>query len=429
MIYLPIVVRIRALACGPLLIFGAFILLPSDQNGGLYNMRNMAVAIDFGTSKIVTFIAESGSYHRCDIIGAGTVAYDGFLDGYWNAPDEMVDQAIRNAIAAAEAQAHRQVRDVFIGVPGEFCRVYAIEASVTLQGADPRVTLHDVERVFAQATEEIQPIRGVIIHRSPAWFTVDEGKKTMEPIGMKGSTLKAMVSFVVADEFFLSDLSRRIQAMGISLNGFFSSSVGQALLFLPPEERDRIAVLIDVGYLSTEVMAVEGDALIFQKVIAIGGGHITADLAFGLEVNMSAAEQFKRSYSFQISGADIGEQRPTPGQPTREEIARVLEPRVDELSEFIRDCLDHCGVRLDNWSNIYLTGGGLAMMTGGRSYLSAQLGRTVRAPSAKAAKFNSPIYSSALGLIDLVFGSLESQEEAQTPLAKLSGFFRKIVKG
>ncbi len=392
-------------------------------------MKNMAVAIDFGTSKIVTFIAESGSYHRCDIIGAGTVQYEGFLDGYWNAADELVDRAILDSITAAEAQAHRHARDVYVGVPGEFCRVYAIEATVTLQGADPRVTMQDVERAFQQATEELQPIRGVIIHRSPAWFTVDDGKKTMEPIGLKGSTLRALVSFVVADEFFLTDVSSRLQRKGYILNGFFSSSVGQSMLFLPPEERDRVSVLIDVGYLSTEIMVVEGDALIFQKVIAIGGGHIAADLAFGLETSMTTAEQLKRAYSFQASGADILEPRTTPGQPTREEIARVLEPRVDELCEYIREGLDHCGAHLDNWSTIYLTGGGLAMMPGGRSYLSTQLGRTVRAPSSKAAKFNSPIYSSALGLIDLVFGSLESQDEAQTPLNKVSGFFRKIVKG
>lgn len=392
-------------------------------------MKNMAVAIDFGTSKIVTFIAESGSYHRCDIIGAGTIAYDGFADGYWNAASELVDQAIRNSIAAAEAQAHRHVRDVYVGVPGEFCRVYAIEAQVQLQGADPRVTAHDVERVFAQATEDIQPIRGVIIHRSPAWFTVDEGKKTMEPLGMKGSTLRSMVSFIVADEFFLSDITRRVQSMGLALNGFFSSSVGQALLFLPPEERDRVAVLIDVGYLSTEIMAVEGDALIFQKVIPVGGGHITADLAYGLETNMATAEQIKRSYAFQVAGAGVVTEQPQPGEPTHEDVARVLEPRVDELSEMIKDCLDHCGVRMDSWSNIYLTGGGVAMMSGGRQYLSTQLGRTVRAPAAKAAKFNSPAYSSALGLIDLVFGSLEAQEESQGMLAKASTFFRKVIKG
>ncbi len=390
-------------------------------------MKNLAVAIDFGTSKIVTFIAESGSYHRCDIIGAGTVSYDGFIDGYWNAAD-LVDQAIRNSIAAAEAQAHRHVREVYIGVPGEFCRVYAIEAQVQLQGADPRVTARDIERVFQQATEEIQPLRGVIIHRSPAWFTVDEGKKTMEPMGMKGSVLRAMVSFIVADEFFLSDITQRIQQTGLVLSGFFSSSVGQALLFLPPEERDRVAVLIDVGFLSTEIMAVEGDALIFQKVLQIGGGHITADLASGLETNMATAEQLKRSYQFQVTGTTPPDHA-RGGEPSHDEVARVLEPRVDELSEMIKDCLEHCGVRMDNWSNVYLTGGGLVLMAGGRQYLSTQLGRTVRALPTKAAKFNSPIYSSALGLIDLVFGSLEAQEEGQGVLAKASTFLRKVVKG
>ena len=391
-------------------------------------MKEMAVAIDFGTRKIVAFIAESGSYHRCDIIGAGTVEYEGFIDGRWNAPDDLVEQAIRNAIAEAEAQANRHIRDIFVGVPGGFSRVYVIEVQVALQGADPRVTSADVDRIFRQATEDIQPLRGVIIHRYPAWFKVDEGTKTMEPIGMKGSTLHAMVSFVVADEFFVSDLSRRIQGMGLTLTGFYSSSVGQALLFLPPEERDRVAVLVDIGYLSTEVMAVEGDALIFQKVIDIGGGHITADLAFGLEVNMDEAEQIKRSYSFQDLEGEAPE-REHEGRFSHEKIATVLEPRVDELAEMIKECIDHCGVRIDGWSNIYLTGGGLSQMVGGRAYLSERLGRTVRALPTKAAKFNSPGYSSALGLIDLVFGTLEAQEASMGLFARISAFFRRVVKG
>ena len=138
----------------------------------------------------------------------------------------------------------------------------------------------------------------------------------------------------------------------------------------------------------------------------------------------------KKTYSFQPSGSEIaGEQKHLVSMPSREDITRVLEPRVDELSEYIRECLDHCGVWLDNWSNIYLTGGGLALMAGGRSYLSAQLGRPVRTLSAKAAKFNSPIYTSALGLIDLVFGSMESQGEGYSAISRVSSFFRRVVRG
>lgn len=389
-------------------------------------MKKTAAVVDFGTSKIVTLVAESGSYHRCDIIGAGTVPYDGFMDGEWNAP-ALVSQAIQDSIAEAEAQSHRRIREVYVGVPGEFSRVYVIETQVQLQGADPRVTPADVERVFIQATEEVQPLRGAIIHRSPAWFMVDEGKKTMEPVDMKGSTLRAMVSFIVADQFFLNDVSNRMAQLGLTVKGFYSTPMGEALLFLTPEDRDRTAVLVDVGYLSTEVMTVEGDALIFHKVLPVGGAHITLDLVTGLEAPMAQCEQIKRGYVFNTSGEDKQEAAEGGEAFTHEQVARVLEPRVDEIAEMIQDCIDHSGVRLGSWSNIYLTGGGIAPMNGGRVYLSNQLGRAVRQPAAKTAKLNSPIYSSALGLVDLVFETLESSEEENSLLGKASSFFQKLL--
>jgi cell division protein FtsA len=376
-------------------------------------MKSMAAAIDFGTSKVVTLVAESSGYHRCDIIGAGVASYDGFTDGYWNVP-EKVDETIMKSIRAAETQSHRRVREIHVGVPGEFCRVYVTEIQLQLQGLDPHVTPQDIERIFQMADEEIQPVRGVMIHRSPAWFIVDEGKKTMEPVGLKGSVLRALVSFVVTDEFFLKDIRRRMERMNLEVSGFFSSPMGEALLFLPQEDRDRTSILIDVGYLSCEVMAVEGDALIFHKVLPLGGAHVTVDLTYGLELPMAMAEQVKRGYSFGNSSGDTIEAVSDSGHPqsfAREDVARVLEPRVDEIAEMVRDCLEHSGVRLGSWSNIYLTGGGIAMMRGGREYLSRQLERPVRAPAPKAAKLNSPIYSSALGLIDLVFETIEQQEE------------------
>lgn len=390
-------------------------------------MKTMAAAIDFGTSKVVTLVAESGGYHRCDIIGAGQVPYDGYTDGYWNTP-EKVSEAIQASIQEAENQSHRRITEIHVGVPGEFCRVYVIESTLQLQGVDPHVTPADVDRIFAIADENLQPVRGIIIHRSPAWFTVDDGKKTMEPVGMKGSTLKTLVSFVVADEFFLNDINRRMQALGVEVAGFFSLPMGESLLFLPPEDRDRTAVLLDVGYLNTEIMAVEGDALVYHKVIPIGGAHITVDLTYGLEVSMAVAEQIKRNYIFGMPGGDNIEAMLDNGRTEsfeRDAVARVLEPRVDEIADEIRKNLDESGVRLGSWSNVYLTGGGLALMRGGREYLASQLKRPVRAPSPKAAKLNSPIYSSSLGLMDLVFETIEQQTEKSGLFDRVKGFFKK----
>ena len=410
-------------ACGRLA--GGFICLPKRTGGVI--VKTMAAAIDFGTSKVVTLVAESGGYHRCDIIGAGQVPYDGYTDGYWNTP-EKVSEAIQASIQEAENQSHRRITEIHVGVPGEFCRVYVIESTLQLQGVDPHVTPADVDRIFAIADENLQPVRGIIIHRSPAWFTVDDGKKTMEPVGMKGSTLKTLVSFVVADEFFLNDINRRMQALGVEVAGFFSLPMGESLLFLPPEDRARTAVLLDVGYLNTEIMAVEGDALVYHKVIPIGGAHITVDLTYGLEVPMAVAEQIKRNYIFGMPGGDNIEAMLDNGRTEsfeRDAVARVLEPRVDEIADEIRKNLDESGVRLGSWSNVYLTGGGLALMRGGREYLASQLKRPVRAPSPKAAKLNSPIYSSSLGLMDLVFETIEQQTEKSGLFDRVKGFFKK----
>ncbi|MBR5232053.1 MAG: hypothetical protein IKW00_07385 [Clostridia bacterium] len=368
-------------------------------------MKNTLTAIDFGTSKIVALVAETSGRQRCDIIGAGTAEYSGFADGQWNEP-ELLNEKLFEAIKKAEEQAHTHIREVNVGVPGEFSRVYTVETAVKLQGADPHVSVRDIENLFRQATDELGAVRGVIIHRSPAWFMVDDSKKTLEPMGMRGGELRACVSFVVADQFFLDDVSERFRAMNITVNSFFSTPTGQAMLFISDEERDRTAILIDIGYLSTEVMAVEGDALIFHKVIPMGGANMAVDLAYGLKVKLRSAEDIKRKYVFGVAAGDdtfTGADRDdVPKTFTREEVAEVLEPRVEEISEAIHDAIKSSGVRLSNWSVAYLTGGGLAINRGGRDFLSAKLDRPVRELPRKTGRLSSPTYSSALGLLDLI---------------------------
>ena len=391
-------------------------------------MKTTVAAMDFGTSKIVALVAETSGRQRCDIIGAGIATYDGFLEGQWNAPD-LLNDAIAAAVREAEEQSHARIREVNVGVPGDFSSVRTVEVKVELQGADPRVTERDINELFNRATNELGEVRGSVIHRSPAWFIVDDGKKTLEPMGMHGYELRAMVSFVIADQFFLEDITERFRSLGITVNGCFSTPTGQAMLFVPDEERDRTAILVDMGYLTTEVMAVEGDALTFLKVLPMGGGHIAADLAYGLEITLPAAEQIKRAYVYGLSAGQAsfegvnkdGESKTF----SREEVEKVLEPRAEEICEAVRDAIKESGVKLSNWSPIYLTGGGLAINRGGRDFLAAKLEKPVRELPRKAVKLSSPAYSSARGLLDLIIDTAASAHAA----GGMGSFFRSLFGG
>ena len=220
-------------------------------------MKTTVATIDFGTSKIVTLVAENSGSQRCDIVAAGIAKYDGYLDEGWNNPQDL-DTAIRQSLADAEEQSGVKIRDIIVGVPGAFTRVYATKVTVPLKGTDPRVSSQDVKTAFNKAAESLEEIPGVVIHSSPAWFMVDSSKKTLEPVGMKGREMTAYISFVVGNRYFIDDVNTRMAELGVQVAGFFSTTAGEGMLYLDEQARDHTSVLIDMGYLNTEIIGMEG---------------------------------------------------------------------------------------------------------------------------------------------------------------------------
>ena len=397
-------------------------------------MKTTVAAIDFGTSKIVTLVAENSSSQRCDIVGAGVAPYDGYMEGTWNDPSKL-DEAIRKSIEEAEKQSGHKIRELNVGVPGAFTRVYPTKARIDIKGTDPAVSPADVKALFRAARDNLANLPGVSIHATPAWFMVSEGKKTLEPVGLKGRELRAMISFVVANQFFVDEINNRLLNLGITAAGFYSTSAGEAMLYLPDEDRDRTAVLLDVGYLNTEVMVVEGDALIFRHTIDIGGGNIAADLSIGLDIPLKDAENIKRQYVYGLAAPNTvydvpGVDGQKPLSFPREQVAEIIEARVDEIAEEIIRAIDESGIKLGNWSNIYLTGGGLSFNRGGKDYLSGKLEKPVRDTPKRTTKLNSHAFSSALGLMDLIIDTIEHQHQpASGFFGKIKSFFRSLLGG
>lgn len=398
-------------------------------------MKTTVAAIDFGTSKIVTLVAENSGSHRCDIVGVSNTAYDGYLPEGWNNVAEL-DEKILASIKDVETQSGRKIQEINVGVPAAFTKVYPVEVHISLSGADPRVTSADVRRAFKAAEEKLGNIMGVVVHSSPAWFSVDDGKKTLEPVDLKGRDLGAYVSFVVADRFFIEEVNARLNRLGYRVSGFYSTAAGEAMLFLPEEDRDRTCMLIDVGYLSTDVMTAEGDALTFLHTIDIGGGLIAADLAETLDIPMPLAEErIKRRYTFGIDAPDQTFDLPAEGDMpacsfTRQQVTDIITSRVDKLVTEIQAALANAGIKLGDWSNIYFTGSGLGRNQGGKDYLAARMGRPVRDVPKRTNYLNEPSYSSSLGLLELIIDTIElsNQQSAGKPGA-LKDFFRGLLGG
>jgi len=240
---------------------------------------------------------------------------------------------------------------------------------------------------------------------------------------------------VYASPYFVDEITNRLKLVGYEAEhlSFYSTAAGECMLYLPDEDRDHTSVLIDVGYLNTDVMIVEGDALLYHDVIEIGGGNIAADISRGLNISLVAAEQIKRAYVFGQAAADTtydipGVDGEKPVSYTQEQVTEVIEPCVDDIASMIRQSIEDSGVKLGNWSNIYMTGGGLAFNRGAANYLGGKLEKAVRDTPKRTTKLNSHVFSSTLGLMDLIIDTIEQKNQ---PTAGVGGgirdFFRSLL--
>ena len=390
-------------------------------------MKTQIAAVDFSTSKIVTVVAESqtGGSDRCEIKGSGTVPYAGFSDGDWNEP-EFVLEAVRESISAAELDAKCKIHDVYVGVPGAFIHVRSAEAELTLPEVR-EITEDDLDEVQDMVADKLHIGQdgAYVLHRSPAWFSVDDGKKMVMPAGKRGSRLRGCISFIVADPEFIQDVREYMGALGIAINGFLAPVLGEGLLLLSNDERDRVATIIDVGYLNTEVSVYEGDAIIYHAILPEGGGYMVGDLMQHFRLNMDEAEQIKRAFLFNPDEFDEGDFYEVFDENGRRiafpkaNVARVVEHQMDQLCSALERTIRGDVTRfLGPRSQVYLTGGGISLMRGGREYLAEKIGMPVRAATVKTAKLNSPVYASALSLVSLVFDSIDTMDQDEGSLLK-----------
>lgn len=401
-------------------------------------MKNTVAAIDFGTSKIVTVIAASNSVSRFDIIGSGRVPYGGFCNGYWKDDDDLLIDEIHDSITAAETDSKTSIDEIYVGIPGEYIHVLTKEAEVDISSENKRVTQEDIDAVMDAAADlcNLADLDDcVVLHRSYAYLSVDGGKSTMEWANLKGSRLKALVTFITADLNFVEAACELFNDLHISIAGFLSPLMGQMLRLIDEEERDRGAILIDSGHLNTEISLIRGDAVVQHAVLPLGVSNITRDLSYTFNISYVLAEQLKRGYMFipdefedEVDPQVYDESGSRISFP-RDAVKRCVDATMNDLIDMIEGTLEEWEKFVKPRTTVYLTGGGIPMLRGGKEYLSQRLSRTIKVPVNKGTKLSSPDLSSTAGLIQLIFESIENTSpQSETLPGKVFGSVKNILK-
>jgi cell division protein FtsA len=377
--------------------------------------REVVAAVDLGASKATCLIAlmttSADGTRTPEIIGAA-------LQGASAAGDEA---ALRAAVDAAERMAGERVKSVYCAAPGKALRRRRVGVELDIDGG--RVTREDVAECLVRAMESASPEGYRALHVKPIVWRLDGEDAGKDPAGLAGSVLAAEALGVGARESCLSNFEASIEKTGLRIEEVFAGPLAAAEAVLSEDEKDLGVVCLDLGAGSTSFAVYERGALIDCGGIAVGGGHITRDIAQVFGAPVAQAERAKTLYGA-VHVAAIEEHRlidlPQLGDEeeiriSRAELATVISPRIEEIFELTAKRLPTDVKSRHGARRVVLTGGG-SLLVGAREAaerilgMKARLGRPIAVAGAPDAA-TAPQFSACAGLVLL---AAQQKSDART---------------
>ena len=335
----------------------------------------LIAALDIGTSKIACLIARLTPHppqevlrrrsHAIEIIGFSHTGARGMKAG--NVVDLVeAEEAVRHAVDVAERSARRQVESAVVSVSAGRLASELFAASVDIGG--PTVTDSDIARVLAAGCRRSLRQGRVVLHSLPIAFALDDARGIRDPRGMLGRRFGVDMHVVTADGAAARNLMLTIERCHLAVEAMVASPYVAGLSVLADDEADHGAAVIDMGAGTTTMAVFSSGRFIHADGFALGGFHVTLDLARGLSTSIYDAERIKTLYGSVLAGGlderdmitvpTVGtDERDPPQFVSRATLTRIVKPRVEEILEMVRDRLAASPFAAEPRARVILTGG------------------------------------------------------------------------
>lgn len=389
-------------------------------------MKQSVAILDFGTSKITVLIGDRGVNNSICIAGIGICDYAGFSGGEWFAPEKL-SASIAQAISAAESSARLKINKLYIGVPADFllCKVNDVIMSVNKKR---RITDGDVETLHNQGNEYYDDPDWTVINIQPIYYTLDDNRKLIAPVGMTSTKLGGSISYILAQKNFIDVVDRAVTDLGIEETEYVSSPLAEVLFLFDDYKRDNCVMLADVGALGTSLTIARGDGICKQYYFPWGGDRITYALEEKLEIPHATAELLKRKLILSLDPDYTPPKEDKDGEQNEvdsivikkeysvdtnnetylypvEDTNDIVRNEIERLARYIYKALKSCDYDYPDITPLSVTGGGIYHIRGAAEYLSDCINREVELVKPSLPLLERPQLSSALGLMDMVLSS------------------------
>ena len=327
--------------------------------------KDLVVGLDIGTAKVMVVVAEVLPGGELKLAGLGVAHSNGLKRGVVVNIDATV-QSIQLALKEAELMADCKITRVYTGITGSHIR--GINSSGMVAIKDREVTQADVARVVETAKAINISTDQRLLLVEPQEFIID-GQDVREPIGMSGIRLEAKVHIVTGAQSAAENIIKCVRRCGLEVEQLMLNPLASSLSVLTDDERELGVALVDIGAGTTDVAIFTNGAIRHTSVIPIAGDLITSDIAMALRTPTKDAEDIKVESGYakqlltdaetQVEVPGLGDRGPR--MLSRQALAGVIEPRVEEIFALVHQVIRESGYEEVLSSGIVLTGGSCVM--------------------------------------------------------------------
>jgi len=328
--------------------------------------EKLIVGLDIGTSKVLAIVGEITTSGEIEIIGVGHHPSRGMKKGVVVNIESTV-QSIQRAVEEAELMAGCQIHSVYTGIAGSHIRSTNSHGNVAIR--DKEVSEFDVQRVIESASAMAIPADQKVLHVLPQEYIIDGQEGIREPIGMSGVRLESRVHIVTGAVSAVQNIVKCVRRCGLEVDDIILEQLASSTSVLTEDEKELGVCLVDIGGGTTDISVYTEGAIRHTAVIPIAGDQVTNDIAVALRTPTPNAEDIKKKFGCALTQLAAREEtievpsvgdRP-PRKLTRQTLAEVVEPRIEELYGLVQAELRRSGFEDVIGSGIVITGGSAKM--------------------------------------------------------------------
>ena len=387
--------------------------------------EEVITGLDIGSTNIRVVVGQKNAPNdKLHILGVGEVPTEGVNKGNVTSIEDAVS-SISSALEKAERMTGIPIENAYVSINGSHIISQEGHGVIAVAKADGEIKEEDVERAIEAAQNVATPSNYEILHVIPRSFVVDNQRGVKDPVGMSGLRLEVNAQIIQGLTSQIKNLTKCVYRTGVDINDLVLSILASSEAVLTKRQKELGVALVNIGGATTSIMVFEEGDVMHTKVLPIGAGHITNDIAIGLRTSIDIAEKVKLEYGnclvdeidkrdeVDLAAVDPSEDT----RVSRKHVSEIIEARLEEILKLVNNELEKIERSGLLPAGIVITGGG-AKLPGliefaKRSFrLPASFGLPKDIISA-IDRVNDPSFSTAVGLA-LWGANLKSEKKGMT---------------